>query len=1582
MLRGNSEHFLYAIFMEKNNINRLGNGIVKDASPIDQPQNSYRFVLNGIQETKKGDLNFIGNAESNVACAEFPENYVPIGKEYIGKGNTVIFLVNRDETSSEIGILNEYCRYKTIVNADLGFKITNQIDATFKLRRGCGRTIYWVDGCNNPPMIFNLDKPEDFQDTNGIWDIDKFSLFKTTNSIPEIINIQTEETGELLPGSYNFAIQYLDQDFNGTEWLSTTDTVIIYNDNPNGKEYSAIRGSTNLKEIHRNYGKTNKSIVFDLAKLDANFIYYRIAIIHSTNGSGEVSGVFYTKEIPLQIDSFTYTGNESFTKGTVEDVQQFQNIIAHADHIEQIENRLTLAKTKGKDVEYCKLQNCASQITADLVFEEIYLNNIEIPNNPKRGVYHLEKVGYMPGEIYSFGIVYLFKDGTKSPVFHIPGRAQGYLSSMSLDNQAQDDIYIDNKTCCNYSYWGVDSQGQNLVGTPIRHHRFPLRSEVNRPLFYQNSSNQIVTNYELCLDIAGNINPLYLDDEVTVLVTYTVGGTTYTKLITVDLTNYNPTNGIACFFIDQNTSPLVFTSAVEQPSPVSGLVPGLTYIGEYEQSNLEISDTVYRSEIMGIRFDNIKTPQLPGDNEIIGYYIVRNERTEKEKTILDNGILTPLIIEKRQGVERFVAHGHLAPNTTDLKEDVMALIHPEFKFRGREYSNTTEYIQEGEYVINTRRLSDEIVQDVQAGTSYDPSINKRREEDSDGFDLHVGVRYNSNTFTSVNLILAQGGDIAKTFYLDALHGNTITDTNGDRKEIFNLSTDNKIGFLQLNTNLDTTVIKDRLPYVVMKRDLNNPYSAFRVLPYFKENDNPIYFTNAQFSAINLFNGDSYISPMNYLSTVQYDIRLRERRTKKGILNWIIGVLAVVGGTALTIFSAGTLAVAGLGIIGYGISELASGIKQLQTSIIYQQKYEQGLKDTVDDLDTQAIFSQNPPDDEIQFFHDILPNIFIESGVNMNWRMGNTVGLTDFLDSPNGYDELALNTYAIEKLTTVDPEAKGGRNYLGYTKAELYNVNLDYFRRNREKIFTHLSFQYDCCSKCAENFPHRIAYSNQSFSEELTDNYRVFLPNNYRDIEGETGAITNTFRLRNNLYIQTEEALWHLPQNFQERVTGDIISFIGTGEFFGIPPRKIIEDSTGHSAGTQHKWSVLEFPNGVIFVSERERKIYHFNGSNINPISTRGLDSWFKENLDIQENKNYSKINNRLHPFNDNPSNPFGTGFISVYDSRYDRVIITKRDNILENILPDTEYEICLKDGSVILFDNIEQTVTQEQLDGWCYRGIENCQMCFERVIPGSTINEIEYKCIDGIKLTIQPEDIIKNSWTISYSLKNQTWISWHSYLPNFYLHTPNKFYSWITDNNNLWKHNKHAHYQTYYGVYYSFIVDYVAIEEALQSKIWDYIRLLTEARKYQDENNSFYEERFITFNKLIAYNRTQTTGLINLIVKNTENNFDDYLENQVLNNLINGIKIDRNEKDWTLNTVRDLRVNHHVPLFNKSIEDLQVDYYIDKVLNQNAIDYNKNWWELEVLRDKYLEVRLIFDILADTKLIFHFGITNQKTSFR
>ena len=83
-----------------------------------------------------------------------------------------------------------------------------------------------------------------------------------------------------------------------------------------------------------------------------------------------------------------------------------------------------------------------------------------------------------------------------------------------------------------------------------------------------------------------------------------------------------------------------------------------------------------------------------------------------------------------------------------------------------------------------------------------------------------------------------------------------------------------------------------------------------------------------------------------------------------------------------------------------------------------------------------------------------------------------------------------------------------------------------------------------------------------------------------------------------------------------------------------------------------------------------------------------------------------------------------------------------------------------------------------------------------------------------------------------------------------------------------------------------------------------------------------------------------------------------------------------------MNSMRDIRIDYTIPMFLKDLPSLQSSYYIDKVVNPAAIDYNKDWTQLESFRDKFLVVRLIFDNFADTRLIFNFSALQRIESER
>lgn len=99
-------------------------------------------------------------------------------------------------------------------------------------------------------------------------------------------------------------------------------------------------------------------------------------------------------------------------------------------------------------------------IIPEAVTQEVVLDNLSMPGNPKRPTANNEFIGYMPGRFIPLGIVYVFNDGTTSPVYHIP-----LVIIMGLYLQ-----YTSRGNCGRPNYWGA------LEGTPIRHFKFPERN--------------------------------------------------------------------------------------------------------------------------------------------------------------------------------------------------------------------------------------------------------------------------------------------------------------------------------------------------------------------------------------------------------------------------------------------------------------------------------------------------------------------------------------------------------------------------------------------------------------------------------------------------------------------------------------------------------------------------------------------------------------------------------------------------------------------------------------------------------------------------------------------------------------------------------------------------------------------------------------------------------------------------------------------------------------------------------------------------------------------------------------------------
>lgn len=236
------------------------------------------------------------------------------------------------------------------------------------------------------------------------------------------------------------------------------------------------------------------------------------------------------------------------------------------------------------------------------------------------------------------------------------------------------------------------------------------------------------------------------------------------------------------------------------------------------------------------------------------------------------------------------------------------------------------------------------------------------------------------------------------------------------------------------------------------------------------------------------------------------------------------------------------------------------------------------------------------------------------------------------------------------------------------------------------------------------------------------------------------------------------------------------------------------------------------------------------------------------------------------------------------------------------------------------------------------------------------------------------------SWTLSYSFYSNSWVSYHSYLPLYYIHNQSHLYS-FEGNRDIWKHNIDGLFQNYYGEKYPYIVEFVNVDDSLQTRITEGLSLITKARKWNPTEQEYQDERFITFNKLTAYNDRSSTGELDVVVKDTMPNPADWLFHQI-KNTPGQILITRKERDWNLNEIRNYVIDPALPLFSTSWAKLQDAYFIDKIVNQGNIDHTMEWSDTEMLRDKFIIIRLKFDTFDNVNLIFNFSLGTEQISNR
>lgn len=517
---------------------------------------------------------------------------------------------------------------------------------------------------------------------------------------------------------------------------------------------------------------------------------------------------------------------------------------------------------------------------------------------------------------------------------------------------------------------------------------------------------------------------------------------------------------------------------------------------------------------------------------------------------------------------------------------------------------------------------------------------------------------------------------------------------------------------------------------------------------------------------------------------------------------------------------------------------------------------------------------------------------------------------------------------------------------------LYRYNLDYSADNRNRVYFPLPDIFDYCSECSEKFPHTIRYSEPSISTQVFDNYKIFQANSVQEVPTDTGEITNMFVKEQNLFIHTVSNLYRLNLAPQSLETSNDQIQVGSGTLANAVPQRLYDNANGYGrGGTEFEHSGVFCNDEYIWVDNKSKRIYSLS-KGLEDISMRGLNMWFRNNLNLKMREQWKSITREDYPYL-NTSDRKSVGFIAGFDPYFDRYILHKKD-----------YEL-----SSVIMENIKSIPIGDYTIGDYYYDNDTIYIATE-------IDELE-------EINYEDNEEVKNkSFTISYSLVDKVWTSFHSYRPN---HIWNNNYTFFTSINNtaksdyIWQHNV-RNFQNYYGVKFDFIYDYVTKgDDPVVTRAFDSVEVMGNVYNYNTTTEQWREVFFDSFDKIHVYNNTQSSGLFNLVVKNEIPYYDIYNNHLTTRTL----SIKRYRDIWRIHNLRDyssnilggtetINTNNWVlPEYSSVFRTNENMGYIDWAMNPSYISENKSVYEIQRFRDKFLNVRLFYNPTEDYKIVIN-----------
>lgn len=337
---------------------------------------------------------------------------------------------------------------------------------------------------------------------------------------------------------------------------------------------------------------------------------------------------------------------------------------------------------------------------------------------------------------------------------------------------------------------------------------------------------------------------------------------------------------------------------------------------------------------------------------------------------------------------------------------------------------------------------------------------------------------------------------------------------------------------------------------------------------------------------------------------------------------------------------------------------------------------------------------------------------------------------------------------------------------GQTRLEDFQINEAYTSDGELFEYPALPTNYNITNK----FPFRVRWGGPKIAGEKYDSFRVFLINNFRDLDGQRGQINNVATKQDKIYYWQDYGFGYLPILERQLVTGAL------GEATQLGVGGVIDrfDAYDTYFGNQHQSSLVTTEYGFSWFDMRRRAwmIMNIGGGKEEISVTKGLQVFFNT---VFNNQTFTpSIINTDIPL-------IGIGIHGVYDPLFKTTILTFKNyqskgernpyvnydftvgynhvkNVIIGFFPGMTPAIWHSHNHVLLSAKDARTIA----------GGNNTILPLHTYNVGDelVVNSTEYICVTSftthnpIQLYEMPDFVGSTLWTKMYS-ENQLYKSWN-----------------------------------------------------------------------------------------------------------------------------------------------------------------------------------------------------------------------------